>query len=107
MSTARREHLNWLSQHYGFLVIEDDPYRELYYSTTPPNAHAGDPELAVQLRSASKMLAPGSRIGVLSGPEFRVQRDLSKHVRLSFATGTPDELTEVAARMKPAVGVRD
>ncbi len=73
MSVERREHLNQLSQHYGFLVIEDDPYRELYYSAAPPNEHAGDPELTVQLRSASKMLAPGLRIGALSGPQWLTQ----------------------------------
>jgi len=70
MSAERREHLDGLSQQFGFLVIEDDPYCELFYGGVAPAEHAGDPELTVQLRSTSKTLAPGLRIGVLSGPDW-------------------------------------
>lgn len=70
MSAERRQHLDALAQRYGFLVIEDDPYRELYYGTQGPTDFESDPELTVQLRSTSKTLAPGLRIGVLSGPRW-------------------------------------
>lgn len=70
ISAARREHLNELSQRYGFLIIEDDPYRELYYDGRAPADALGDPELTVQLRGTSKTLAPGLRVGALAGPSW-------------------------------------
>jgi 2-aminoadipate transaminase len=85
---ARSEHVNWLSQHYGFLAIEDDPYCELYYSAVPPNEHAGDLELAIQLRSASKMLAPGLPIGVLSGPQWLTQLIITARQSIDLHTSS-------------------
>ena len=73
MSAEGRAHLNELSSRYGFLLVEDDPYRELYYSDEAPQDRPGDPELTVRLRSTSKMLAPGLRVGALHGPSWLVE----------------------------------
>ena len=71
ISAERRSHLSELSQRYGFVVIEDDPYRELYYDPgAAPRSTTGDPELTVQLRSTSKVLAPGLRVGAMEGPSW-------------------------------------
>ncbi len=70
MSVERRNHLHELSAHYGFVVIEDDPYRDLYYDGSGPKEGGGDPDLTVRFRSTSKVLAPGLRIGALAGPEW-------------------------------------
>ncbi len=70
MSTERRAHLHELSSKYGFVVIEDDPYRELYYDGERPEERVGDPDLTVRFRSTSKVLAPGLRIGSLTGPAW-------------------------------------
>ena len=70
ISAERRQHLHQLSAHYGFIVIEDDPYRSLYYNGLCPTEAESDPELTVRLRSASKVLAPGLRVGGLSGPDW-------------------------------------
>jgi len=72
MAGCRRRHLNELSARYGFLVIEDDPYRQLFFDGTGPIDVPGDPELTVRLRSASKTLAPGLRVGALEGPAWLV-----------------------------------
>jgi len=72
MSETRRTHLAALSRRYGFLIVEDDPYRELYYEGPPPTEVASDPELTVRLRSTSKTLAPGLRIGALAGPRWLI-----------------------------------
>lgn len=70
MSHQRRAHLHELSQHYGFAVIEDDPYRELFFEGARPQDVHGDPELTVRLRSTSKTLAPGLRVGAAVGPSW-------------------------------------
>lgn len=70
MPRDAREHLAELSSHYGFVLIEDDPYRELHYDGREPTESVVDPELHVRLRSVSKTLAPGLRVGVMAAPEW-------------------------------------
>jgi 2-aminoadipate transaminase len=67
LSAARRTHLAQLAQHHGFVVVSDDPYGALRFDGT---AALGDivGERVVQLHSASKVLAPGLRIGWMHGP---------------------------------------
>lgn len=72
MAASRRAHLAELSSRYGFLVIEDDPYRELFYDDRPPTECESDPGLTVRLRSTSKTLAPGLRVGVTAGPSWLI-----------------------------------
>jgi 2-aminoadipate transaminase len=69
----RREPLVALAQRAGLLLLEDDPYRELWYDEPPPPplyslAPAGP---VVHLGSFSKVLAPGLRLGwMLAAPEI-------------------------------------
>lgn len=70
LATDRRRTLAELASRYGFTVIEDDPYRMLTYGEEPVAEHVGDPELTVRLRSTSKVLAPGLRVGALAGPAW-------------------------------------
>ena len=68
LSTNRRRRLLELAEHYGFLVVFDDPYRDLYVGDAPgePAPHP----MAVHLRSSSKVLAPGLRVGWTIGPTW-------------------------------------
>jgi len=70
MTAERRAHLNELASRYGFVIIEDDPYRMLRYDGLASSEHLGDPQLTVRLRSTSKVLAPGLRVGALTGPKW-------------------------------------
>ena len=70
MPRDAREHLAELSSHYGFVLVEDDPYRELHYDGENPTEAVLDPELHVRLRSVSKTLAPGFRIGAMAAPPW-------------------------------------
>ncbi len=69
ISAERRRHLDDLSTTYGFVIIEDDPYRDLFYDTDRPPPTDPHP-LTVSLRSTSKVLAPGLRVGAMSGPAW-------------------------------------
>jgi DNA-binding transcriptional MocR family regulator len=52
------------------LVIEDDPYGDLYFEAAPlPTLRSLDPEGVVYLSSFSKILAPGLRSAFVIGPE--------------------------------------
>ena len=73
MSEQRRRHLAALADRYGFWVIEDDPYGEIYFDTTefgigapPPIACHSD--RVIRLSSASKILAPTLRVGWFVAP---------------------------------------
>ncbi len=69
LNVDRRAELHRLSSHYGFVVIEDDPYRDLYHDDSPAPADvAVDPEWTVRLRTASKCLAPGLRVAAIHAP---------------------------------------
>ena len=70
MPRDAREHLAELSSHYGFVLVEDDPYRELHYDGSGPTEAVLDPELHIRLRSVSKTLAPGLRVGVMAAPSW-------------------------------------
>jgi 2-aminoadipate transaminase len=73
MSAPRRAHLGTLAGRYGFVVVDDDPYRELAFDTPPPRLrHWVPPELSVTLGTFSKILAPGLRVGWVHGPAWLV-----------------------------------
>jgi len=59
-----------LAEREGLLVIEDDPYRELWFETpAPPPLYNLRPDgRVVRLRSFSKLLAPGLRLGWMEAP---------------------------------------
>jgi DNA-binding transcriptional MocR family regulator len=72
----RRERLVELSHQYDFLIVADEVYHFLNYSTTPPpsfGAYVDDGQV-LALGSFSKILAPGLRLGWVQAEASRVQR---------------------------------
>lgn len=70
MSLQQRLSLIELSRRYGFLIVEDSPYRELRYSgEAVPSIYSLAPERTLHLGSFSKVFAPGFRLGWILGPE--------------------------------------
>lgn len=67
LSAGRRTELAGLADRYGFWVIEDDPYGELWFDTPPPPPVAAHSDRVIRLSSASKILAPALRVGWLHG----------------------------------------
>jgi 2-aminoadipate transaminase len=70
LAVERRRQLADLAERYGFLVLEDDPYGELYYDAPPPPPVGPGCDHVVRLRSVSKTVAPGLRLGWMAGPRW-------------------------------------
>jgi 2-aminoadipate transaminase len=72
-SAARRRRLLELAGRYGFVILEDDPYRRLRFSgaAVAPIKALDNGGAAVSLGTVSKILAPGIRIGwAIGAPEI-------------------------------------
>ena len=72
----RRSEIIGLAGHYGFLIVEDDVYRDLSFEGAAPAsfyalAHG---EQVLSIGSFSKTLAPGLRLGWLLGSADAIQR---------------------------------
>ncbi len=68
MSIARRHALLDLAERRGLLILEDDPYGELWYDQPPVPALRADHPAVVYLGSFSKTIAPGLRVGWMVAP---------------------------------------
>jgi 2-aminoadipate transaminase len=69
-SVERRRQLARLADRYGFVVLEDDAYRELRFGPETPPTIREFTDRAVRLGSFSKTVAPGLRIGWLVAPAW-------------------------------------
>ncbi|TME60117.1 MAG: PLP-dependent aminotransferase family protein [Chloroflexi bacterium] len=73
---ARRSEIIRLADRYGFLIVEDDVYRDLSFEGAAPASFyelaRGDQVLSIG--SFSKTLAPGLRLGWLHGSADAIQR---------------------------------
>jgi 2-aminoadipate transaminase len=85
LTADRRAHLGALAEHYGFVIVEDDPYRELRFKGPPLPPIRRHTDLAITLGSTSKVLAPGLRVGwaiapaALRGPMVRAKQAADLH----------------------------
>jgi 2-aminoadipate transaminase len=72
----RRAELRAVLAASDVVVVEDDPYRDIWFDRAPPAPVVTglDPARAVYLGSFSKTAVPGLRIGFLLGPEEIVRR---------------------------------
>ncbi len=70
LTLEQRRVLISLAGRYGFLIIEDSPYRELRYEgNSVPTIRELAPDVTVHLGSFSKIMAPGFRLGWMIAPE--------------------------------------
>ncbi len=75
LSLERRKAVLEMAVKHNTLIVEDDPYGDLYFGEAPPpsllNLSASVPgsrELLVHCGSLSKVLSPGLRVGWMIGP---------------------------------------
>lgn len=71
LAAERRQPIAELAEKYGFLVIEDDPYRDLRYTgqPLPPVKEYDQSEHVLYMGSFSKIISPGLRVGYMIGQE--------------------------------------
>jgi 2-aminoadipate transaminase len=76
LSTARREAVLELGREHGFLVVEDDVYRDLAFEgEVPPSFYAlSGGQGVLRVGSFSKIVAPGLRLGWLIAAPEHIQR---------------------------------
>ncbi|MES2245210.1 MAG: PLP-dependent aminotransferase family protein [Pseudomonadota bacterium] len=75
LSLERRKKVLALAVKYNTLIVEDDPYGDLYFNAAPPPSILslskdvpGSRELIAHCGSMSKVLSPGLRVGWMIGP---------------------------------------
>ncbi|MEY3944010.1 MAG: 2-aminoadipate transaminase [Pseudomonadota bacterium] len=75
LSAERRKRVLELAVQYNTLIVEDDPYGDLYFGEAPPPSLLamspqvpGSRELLVHCGSLSKVLSPGLRVGWMIAP---------------------------------------
>lgn len=75
LSLERRKKVLELAVQHNVLVVEDDPYGDLYFGDAPPpsllalsSQVPGSRERLVHCGSLSKVLSPGLRVGWMVGP---------------------------------------
>ena len=83
MGITQRQVLTSLARQYGFLIIEDSPYRRLRYEgNTLPSLFEISPEVVIYMSSFSKLVSPGLRTGYMILP-----RNLAKQL-IQYAEDT-------------------
>ncbi len=98
MSLAKRQQLLTLARQYDVLVLEDAPYRALrYQGTTLPTLRELDTDDHVlHVESFSKILAPGLRLGWMTGSQDLINRltELKSNSDLESSTLTQRAVSE-------------
>ena len=94
LADDRRRALGALADRHGMVVLEDDPYRDLWFDAAAadlaPIADHG--ELVVRIGSASKVLAPGLRVGWAVGPTPIIAAAVRLKQAADLHTGGLDQL---------------
>ncbi len=86
LSLERRKRVLELAVKYQTLVVEDDPYGDLYFGDAPPpsiyalsDTVPGSRELLAHCGSMSKVLSPGLRVGwMIAPPELLARATMCK-----------------------------
>lgn len=77
LSQADRQRLVDLAAHYGFVLLADNPYRELYFgSAGASHREFNDSENIIHINTFTKTLGPGLRLGWLVVPNW-LKSDIS------------------------------
>lgn len=98
ISEATRAKLVEKAREYGFWIVEDDPYGELWYRNKPPRTiRSMAPDVTIRLSSFSKILSPGMRLGYIVAPEPLIE--VFSKVQSGAVLSTPCINQLIAARV--------
>jgi 2-aminoadipate transaminase len=111
LSLARRRRVLELAVQYRVLVIEDDPYSELYFGVPPPPSLMalskdvpGSRDWLAYCGSFSKVLSPGLRVGWLIAPAHLLANAV---MCKQFSDAHTSNLTQAIAAEYLALGRMD
>lgn len=96
MSAARRAELVEMARSAGLLILEDDPYSDLFFDEAfsperlPPVAGI-DPSRVAYLSTFSKVLAPGLRTAFMHGPPWLMRKIELAAQASDLSAGTLDQ----------------
>ncbi|MBQ8506346.1 MAG: PLP-dependent aminotransferase family protein [Clostridia bacterium] len=78
LELSRRKALAEMAAKYGFIIAEDDPYRDLRYTGEAlPSISSFDEEgWVVYMSSFSKYISPGLRVGAAAVPDAKLLRKM-------------------------------
>ncbi|APW42704.1 PLP-dependent aminotransferase family protein [Rhodoferax saidenbachensis] len=101
LSLARRKRILEIAVRTGTVIVEDDPYGELYFGDAPPasllalsDSVPGSRDWLVHCGSLSKILSPGLRVGWMIAPtELLARATMCKQ----FSDAHTSNLTQAAA----------
>ncbi len=93
LSVAKRRRLVELAAEHGFLIFEDDPYRELPFEGEPLETMLSldGANRVIHASSFSKTVSPGIRVGYLAGPAAEIKA-LAKRANETYIS--PNMLAE-------------
>lgn len=97
-AAVRRRHLVELAERYGFLVIEDDPYGALRFAGESVPSMGTPAAPVVRLGTVSKVLAPGLRVGWMSGPGLVIAAAVRAKQAVDLHTSSIAQLLVAEAR---------
>jgi len=115
LSLERRRRILAMAVKYQTLIVEDDPYGDLYFHGEPPpsllalsSEVAGSRDLVAYCGSLSKVLSPGLRVGWMAAqPDLLARATMCKQFSdahtSTFAQATAAEYLQ-AGRMPAALG---
>jgi 2-aminoadipate transaminase len=70
LPAEERRELVRLAEHYGFIILADNPYRELWFSAPPESVDAfNTSDHVIHINTFTKTLGPGLRLGWAVVPE--------------------------------------
>ncbi|HEX2914835.1 MAG TPA: PLP-dependent aminotransferase family protein [Chloroflexia bacterium] len=93
LSLARRRQLLALARAYKVPILEDDPYKDMYYDSAtkpPPSLKALDlaegGNQVIYLNSFAKNLFPGMRLGWMAAPPAVIERSIAARQLIDLHT---------------------
>lgn len=107
LSAERRERLLRLSQEHNFLIVADEVYQMLDYTTPPPPPLAAhiDTNHVISLGSFSKITAPGLRLGWVQAATARLEPLI--HAGLLESGGGLNPFTSAVVQSLIELGLQD
>lgn len=97
LGLERRKRVAELAVKYDVVVAEDDPYYDLRYEgePLPPIKSFDTSDHVILLNSFSKIMSPGMRVGVVTGPRDAIRK--MTIVKQGVDTMTPTLMQSIAA----------